>query len=123
MKDRYRVLELIMVLVLIFFLGSYNQEIMQLKAVIPEKTVVQAPEVVKEPYTIFQYCNGGQVNVIYAIEHYCAGSDIYFKRPESKVFIAIDKEGVLPVEGYIEDETELMKFGVYPPLPAGEFGF
>ena len=81
--------------------------------VLPEKLQVPGPEVKQGKYTIFQYCQNGWTNHLYATAYYENDKKIYAElREYPGEFIPIDGQ-TLPIPEWIETPEELMEYGFW----------
>lgn len=114
----------ICILIVVLMIGCLviysNQEsqIEKLKAeaaVVPHQDQIPGPEVKQGSYTIFQYCQNGWTNHLYAIAYYKQGQQVYAElRQYPGEYIPVDGQTLILPE-FIEDPRELMDYGFWEP--------
>lgn len=93
---------------------SVQQEVAEV--VLPDTTKIPSSEVKYGKYTIFQYCQNGWTNHLYATAYYENDKKIYAElREYPGEFIPIDGQ-TLPIPEWIEDTDGLMNYGFWEPV-------
>ncbi|HWQ30064.1 MAG TPA: hypothetical protein VN549_03650 [Negativicutes bacterium] len=87
-------------------------------AVLQETAKIPEPEVKTGNYTIFQYCQNGWTNHLYAVSYFEKDHHVYAELREYQgEYIPVDGQTLIIPE-YIEDVNELMDYGFWEPAEA-----
>lgn len=86
--------------------------------VLQETSKIPETEVKTGNYTIFQYCQNGWTNHLYAVSYFEKDHHVYAELREYQgEYVPVDGQ-VLIIPEYIEDVNELMDYGFWEPAEA-----
>lgn len=111
---------IVVIVVLVGILYYQAVEIENLQAELVENASFVTPAVSGHgKYTIFHYPEGGLITPVYITDYYLVGQVVHYIEKGSKEYKPIWLPYVRFADGWIEDEEQLMKNGVWFPDDLG----